>query len=77
MFCDAERGSVRMKRRKEREERGDEAEKITTKSKTNPTPILEEILRRLGSQNCGRTRIAGEGFPLKAGENRASVRKIP
>jgi hypothetical protein len=51
---DAERGSVRMKRRKEREERVDEAEKITTKRKTNPTPILEEVLSRLDSQNCGR-----------------------
>ena len=50
-----QRGSARMKRRKERGERGDEAEKITTKSKTNPTPILEEVLPRLDSQNCGRT----------------------
>jgi hypothetical protein len=44
-----------MKRRKESEERGDDAEKIITKSKTNPTPIFEEVLPRLGSQNCGRT----------------------
>jgi hypothetical protein len=46
-----QRGSARMKRRKERGERGDEAEKITTKSKTNPTLILEEVLPRLESQN--------------------------
>jgi hypothetical protein len=44
-----------MKRRKEREERGDETEKITTKIKTNPTPILEEVMPRLDSQNYGRT----------------------
>jgi hypothetical protein len=44
-----------MKRRKEREERGDEEEKITTKSKTNLTPILEEVLPRFDSQNSGRT----------------------
>ncbi len=61
-----------MKRRKEREERDDEAEKITTKSKTNPrgdTPIFEEVLPRLDSQNCGRTTYL-------QGKN-TSVRKIP
>jgi len=42
--------------RKEHEERSDDdAEKITTKSKTNPTPIFEEVLPRLDSQNCGIT----------------------
>ena len=29
--------------------------KITTKSKTNPTPIFEEVLSRLDTQNCGIT----------------------
>jgi len=29
--------------------------KITTKSKTNPTPIFEEVLKRLDNQNCGTT----------------------
>ena len=28
---------------------------LITKSKTNPTPIFEEVLPRLGSQNCGTT----------------------
>ena len=62
MFGDAERGSSRMscrervgenEVRKEHEERSDDTEKITTKSKTNPTPIFEEVLPRLGSQNDG------------------------
>jgi hypothetical protein len=30
-------------------------EKVTTKNKTNPTPVFEEVLTRLDSQNCGRT----------------------
>ena len=40
---------------KEEHESESTQKKITTKSKTNPTPIFEEVLTRLDIQNYGTT----------------------